>query len=65
LDLQAFQIATIPQSCAMHALELWLFSGVMLLPDQLANTGVIVVSLFTDTVRFASLCVIVLHYVIK
>jgi hypothetical protein len=45
--------------------KLRLFSGMTLLPDWLPTTGVVDVSLFTFTVRFVSLCVIVLHSVIK
>jgi hypothetical protein len=35
-------------------LRSWLFSGMALPPDRLPTTGVAVVNLFTNTVRFAS-----------
>jgi hypothetical protein len=59
-----FELPPFPEVAAL-ALELWLCSGMALLPDQLPTTGVAVVSLFTNTVCFASLCIIVLCSVIK
>jgi hypothetical protein len=53
-----------PEVAAL-ASELRLFSGMALPLDRLPTVGVAVVSLFTNTVRFASHCVIVLHSLIK
>jgi hypothetical protein len=59
-----FDLRPFPEVAAL-ASELRLFSGMALPPDRLPTTGVAVFSLFTNTVRFAYLCVIVLHSVIK
>lgn len=74
LPLNKFNDTVIPQVTALqftdilnchHSLKLQLFSGMMLLPGWLPTAGVTVFSLFTNMVSFASLCVIVLHSVIK
>jgi hypothetical protein len=59
-----FELPPFPEVAAL-ASELRLFSGMALPPDRLPTAGVAVLSLFTNTVSFASHCVIVLRSVIK
>jgi hypothetical protein len=59
-----FELPPFPEVAAL-ASELRLFSGMALPPNRLPTAGVAVFSLFINTVRFASLCVIVLHSAIK
>jgi hypothetical protein len=58
-----FELPLFPEFAALPS-KFRLFSAMALPPDRLPTTGVAVVSLFTNTVRFESLCVIVLHSVI-
>jgi hypothetical protein len=60
LDLQTFELPPFSKVAELASD----FSGMTLLPDQLPTAGVAVVSLFTNMVCFAFLCVFVLHTVI-